>query len=228
MKDYRKADGNISLLFNKYNDKNCIILGNGVSIKQLETKSIDDDITTIGCNSIQKAYNPDILTLVDRFKNKSHKSPDTQEFIDMVNNSPTQVIVTAHYNWCNVLSQDKTYLQFMGSPLLKFDINRVEKFPLELFTKSNSPFATVQMAYNMGFKNIGLLGVDYTLDHFYKKDGSYFKGTIEQIKWQRIQNNYKTMTNFLQGKGIGFYNLSKVSLLKMIKYKSLEDFNALV
>ena len=86
----------------------------------------------------------------------------------------------------------------------------------------DSPFVASMIAYKLGAKHIGLLGVDYTRGHFYDnaehpiiKNRNYFKRNL---------NLYEELYKKLKDKNINFFNLSEISKINVVPYLDIKKF----
>jgi hypothetical protein len=186
----------------------CIVIGNGESA--VKCKEISNDIFTIGVNNIWKIFNPNILFLVDPRAN-----------FDMINNHAESIENTKMERYVVMddewkLPVENTFLFRRGNRhnLMNLDIKHT------IDTGYDSPYMGIQLAYKLNFKKIGLLGVDYTPNHFYAEDGDH--GLFGKL--HKINKMYGNLTNVLHDNGIKVYNLNKNSNLKTIPFDDLENF----
>ena len=84
----------------------------------------------------------------------------------------------------------------------------------------NSPYVAIGLAVLMGANQIGLIGVDFTDNHFFAKTGSHPLAR----KIFKIDNEYKKLSDALKITGIELVNLSPTSLLKSLKKVAIDDF----
>lgn len=93
-----------------------------------------------------------------------------------------------------------------------------KKSGTSLFTDSvdfstTSPYMAVIIAAYLGFTEIGMLGVDFTNDHFFSKTG---KHTLMK-RFNDIDQEFTALHLALVKNGVDFFNLSPTSILSMPK-----------
>ena len=89
----------------------------------------------------------------------------------------------------------------------------------------NSPFVAVGLAYKLGAKNIGLIGVDFTDGHFYNpKDGAHPVMRINHLR--KVNTAYNKLKVALASRGVSLYNLSPISNVELPKI-TLAEFSKL-
>lgn len=182
--------------------KRCVVLGNGVSVK--EYVKCDGDFT-IGVNDICKYMTPNILLLVDtkmQFKDKARIAE-----IEKTN--------------CIHIVRDDSW-NFTAGKTYKFELGIRGAFsnftnPRKIDTGWDSPYMACLLAAKLKFKEIDIIGVDYTDNHFYKEDGPHNL----MKRFDEVNLFYKNLYEFLTSKNIKMYNLSKESRItgvpKLIK-----------
>jgi uncharacterized Rossmann fold enzyme len=169
--------------------KRCFILGNGPSINNIDLNVLKDEIT-IGCNYLlnglfdkKKDFVPTILCTGDRKCSKDYLSidydliqkknpivifhPSNTDFLDSTKNSKYST---------NLLANNKMYCikNFEKFILTKSLIEKVDlENNIETYCKiyrNVIPMISMLIAKQLGFKEIYLLGCDFTdmLFHFYE------------------------------------------------------------
>jgi hypothetical protein len=88
---------------------------------------------------------------------------------------------------------------------------------------NNSPYMATIIAYQMGARKIGLIGVDFTLNHFFGETG---KHTLNR-DLESIINQYSNLANALVSKGIKIANLSPDSMIEFGPKMTLADFETI-
>lgn len=87
------------------------------------------------------------------------------------------------------------------------------------FTR-NSPYVALCLAVHMGAKRIGLIGIDFTDNHFFGNTGRHnLAGQLEQI-----DKEYKSLAESCKRMGIEIVNLSGRSRLSAFPRMNLNDF----
>lgn len=85
---------------------------------------------------------------------------------------------------------------------------------------ANSPYVAVQLARHLGARRIGLIGVDFTDDHFFAATGAHpLAGQL-----QRIEREYAALARACEEEGVALVNLSPVSRLTALPRAALDDF----
>jgi hypothetical protein len=87
----------------------------------------------------------------------------------------------------------------------------------------NSPYMAAIIAYQLGASKIGMIGVDFTQDHFFANTGSH--KLSKHVK--NIDQEYFVLKNNLESRGVKVANLSPISLLSSWPKMSLEEFDSL-
>ena len=82
-------------------------------------------------------------------------------------------------------------------------------------------FSSVCLAYKMGFTDIGMVGNDFTNDHFYRNDGKY--NLSDQFKF--INDTFISLEKELSDNGCRLVNLSEVSRIEVTKIPLEEWIN---
>ena len=81
----------------------------------------------------------------------------------------------------------------------------------------------IVIAYQMGARKIALVGVDFTLNHFFAETGSH----VIMREIERVKDQYSKLGKALTGKGIKIGNLSQTSLIESWPKMTLEQFETL-
>lgn len=193
---------------NKHRGEKVIVCGCGTSL--LELKDLHQDFTTIGVNDVPKLFTPTYLVVTDH---SQRFSPPRKK---LVNEAESRALFTCVKGWRN-------------PNVVYFEIGSRKLDNLESPTKVdhflNSPYVAVNIAYKMGFTKIGLIGVDFTDNHFYSKDGQHPLSRTQRIK--QINESYGVLKSKLKDKGVDFYNLSSTSKITAIPKISILDFKQL-
>lgn len=87
----------------------------------------------------------------------------------------------------------------------------------------NSPYVALCLAVHMGAKRIGLIGVDFTDNHFFARTGRHH--LTPQLP--TIDAQYCHLGDALRTRGIEVFNLSRASRLTAFPKISVEEFAAL-
>lgn len=189
-------------------DSKIVVCGCGQSL--LSFKEHHHRWITIGVNDVPSLFDPTYLVVTDhpnRFYGKRK---------DVVNQSSAKYLFTCTKGW-----RHKNLVHFeLGSRELKSldHPDRIDHFV-------NSPYVASILAYKLGAKHIGLIGVDFTDGHFYNpKDGAH--PVIKSNYLKKVNSAYSSLRLALEARGVSFYNLSQISRVELPKI-SLEEFEKL-
>jgi hypothetical protein len=192
-----------------HKDQKIVVCGCGTSLS--EFKSVHSDYITIGVNDVPLLFQPTYLLVTDspgRFR--------TETRVKMVNGSTANYLFTCAKGWRH---RNIVYFE-LGSQAAK---NLNSRTKIDHFV--HSPYCAVGLAYKMGAKHIGLIGVDFTNGHFYNpRDGAH--PVIQMNYLKRVNSVYSAMLTALSGNGVSLYNLSRQSLLEVPKI-TIDEFSKL-
>lgn len=85
---------------------------------------------------------------------------------------------------------------------------------------SNSPYLACILAYKLGYRNIGLVGVDFTPDHYFGRTGTHQL----QARLSVIDSEFMTLRLEMERAGAALVNLSAESALKSLVKVPIEVF----
>lgn len=194
---------------NKFYGETFIIAGCGTSLNYYDDFS---KYYVIGVNDIERILTPDFLVVVNDFRTfmrgrweyvKDSLSPVI--FTHLENPGP----ITRASNLCRIKIGER------NNPNLE-DLSKVD------YTM-NSPYMAAIIAYQLGARKIGMVGVDFTNDHFFSNTGTH--KLSKHIK--NIDLEYSVLKQILEKKGVKVANLSPISLLESWPKMSLEEFDKL-
>lgn len=195
--------GRFSEFLNFHANQSVIVCGCGSSLKELTNP---EEFITIGVNDIGRLFDPDYLVVLN---SKNQFKGDRYRYIE---NSQASAIFThltlgiKHHN----------IIRFKLGKRGGTDISDLCTLP---YTR-NSPYVAVCLAAYMGAKRIGLIGVDFTEDHFFAKTGKH--GLSSQT--DKINQEYKKLAHSLSLQGIELINLSSISKISSLNKLSLLEF----
>lgn len=194
---------------NKFYGETFIVAGCGSSLKYYSDFS---KYYVIGVNDIERILTPDFLVVVN----------DYRTFMrgrwDYVKDSLSPVIFTHLDNPGPITRSSNISKIKIGSrnnPNLD-DLTTVD------YT-SNSPYMAAIIAYQMGARKIGMIGVDFTNDHFFANTGAHKLSK----NFKHIDQEYLVLKNNLEKKGVKVANLSPISLLSSWPKMDLDQFDSL-
>ena len=183
-----------------------IVCGCGTSLEKL--KNSYDKYITIGVNDVPAMFDPTYLLVTD------HPGRFYGRRKELIQESKTKFLFTCVKGWRH---PRLVHFELGSKELRSLDSNsKIDHF-------LNSPYVAVGLAYKMGAKHIGLIGVDFTEGHFYNhRDGSH--PLIKANYLRRLNSAYQVMVTELAKRGTSLYNLSEISKLEIPKI-SLEKFD---
>lgn len=158
------------------------------------------DVIVIGVNDIGRLLTPDYLLVVNT---KAAFAEDRWVYAE----KSRAKYVFSHLADLPIANKEK---------LVNFKLGRYRNITLGkdvLDYSNNSPYMACLLAYYMGASKIGLLGVDFTDNHFFAQTGKHPLST--RIK--EIQTEYAKMQMALFEKNVPLVNLSTKSLLTLPK-----------
>jgi hypothetical protein len=194
---------------NKFQGETFIIAGCGSSLNYYTDFS---KYYIIGVNDIERILTPDFLVVVN----------DHRTFMrgrwDYVRDSMSPVIFTHLENPGPITRSShlcKIKIGNRNNPNLD-DLSVVD------YTM-NSPYMAAIIAYQLGAKKIGMVGVDFTNDHFFSNTGTH--KLSKHVR--NIDLEYSVLRSNLEKKGIKVANLSPISLLESWPKMTLDQFDSL-
>jgi len=204
------------------NNKKCIVSGTGISANLLKTININDYFI-IGVNDINKLnIHIDILLLVDKKEifltdKKFTKEYNISRVLDIEKTNCTYVVLTDN-KWN--FDDNKKYLF-----TLKENINKkkhIDIYEDALDYGYDSPTVACILAITLGFKNIGIIGVDFTDNHFFATDGEH--PLVRNNYLPKINSCYNIINEYCKNNDIKLYNLSQDSKIDTIDKINLINF----
>lgn len=194
---------------NIHQGKNIIVCGLGESCVLAK----DVNCIRIGVNDIARLFTPDYTVVVN-----SAQSFSAERWSHIAKNESNAI-----FTHINIRKMD-SYLPLLNRHLaVQIQLDKYGGTDLDStkvgFTK-NSPYVAVLIAAYMGAKNIGLIGVDWTKNHFFAASGEH----ILSKDLMSINKEYTALYGALKERGIGFYNLSPMSKLDRPPKIEIEKF----
>lgn len=179
---------------------NIIVSGLGTSATLLGNP---ERFLTIGVNDLGRLYTPDYLVVLNPLESFEESR---RKWIS----DSRSTAVFSQYDLA--LSQHNLVKLRLGSR----GGNRIDgdKLPYS----NNSPYVAIQVARLLGARRIGLLGVDFTDNHFYAATGRH---NLTPYLAQ-IERDYALLHRDLQAEGIELFNLSPDSRLQALPKAEFE------
>jgi hypothetical protein len=186
-----------------------LVCGCGQSLNQLQRP---EEFVTIGVNDVGRKFQPDYLVVV----NPPHQfAGDRFRYVE---GSQAKFIFT------------QLDLGLAKENVVKFTLGTQGgtdfSNPDVLHYTQNSPYVALCLAIHMGARRIGLLGVDFTNDHFFGPTGVHSLASQLTV----IDQQYRRLYDAARARGVEIYNLSETSRLTAFpkitqaKFRSSTDY----
>jgi hypothetical protein len=186
-----------------------VVCGCGTSVAQF--KDYSDKFVTIGVNDIGRLFDPDYLVVLNDIESFSG-----DRFFYVKENN-------AHYVFTHIknlaINEPEKLVKLKLGRFRALDLNNKYKSGHIIDYSTNSPYVACVLAYYMGAKNIGLIGVDFTENHFFAETGNHSLSA----RLPKIVEEYKMLSDALHSNGVGLYNLSPTSKIGLTKI-SIDEF----
>jgi hypothetical protein len=183
--------------------KTFLVCGCGSSLSQVVTP---ERFITIGVNDVGRLFDPDYLVVLNP---RNQFQGDRFRFVA---ESRARAVFTQ-------LDLGISHPHIVRIRLGKFggvDFSDPAALP---FTR-NSPYVALCLAVHMGAQKIGLIGVDFTDDHFFAKTGQH--PLMRELP--QIDAEYKRLHAACVSQGVEIFNLSAASRLTAFPKLSFADF----
>ncbi|UXH79177.1 capsular polysaccharide synthesis protein [Roseateles amylovorans] len=180
-----------------------MVCGCGVSLNELDRIDPQRRPLTIGVNDVGRRVDPDYLVVL----NPSSQFKDDR--FRYVAQSRARALFTQ-------LELGPVQPQVVGFRLGQHGGTATDATDALPFTQ-NSPYVAVCLAAYMGARRIGLIGVDFTDDHFFARTGRH----VLAPRLREIDAQYGRLAAALAQRGIELVNLSARSLLERVPKSDL-------
>lgn len=190
-------------LKNKHQGQKIMVVGCGTSTSTLTNPQ---DYITIGVNDLGRLFTPNYLVVLN---DKQSFKYDRWKWIT---ESECPHILT-HIKGLAVKEESKVMLQ-----LGKYGGSDLEKDQVDY--TSNSTYVACIIAAYMGASKIGILGVDFTPNHFFDLTGEH---TLSK-KINSINQEYAVLKASMERKNIELVNLSAISRISSLTKQSISEF----
>lgn len=188
---------------NKHNGQKIIVSGCGTSAAELKDPS---NHIIIGVNDLSRLYSPNYLVVLN---DKSSFEHDRWKWIE---NTQSPCIFT-HIRNLAVKEESRILLQlgrYGGTDLNKDAVDYT----------SHSTYVAIIIAAYMGASKIGLIGCDFTLNHFFAQSGEHSLAKKVNV----INQELKALKVAMDMKGIEIVNLSQTSKISALPKQTIEEF----
>jgi hypothetical protein len=193
----------------KYKGGTFIVAGCGSSINNFEDFS---KYYVVGVNDIERILTPDFLVVVNDYRTFARGR------WDWVKNSASPVIFS-HLNPPGPMDRVDHLVQIKIGNRGNVNLDKMDSVDHTL----NSPYMAIVIAYQLGATKIGMVGVDFTPNHFFGDTGTH-KLTRNL---RTIDAEYDILGKELTKRGVKIANLSFESGISSWPKMTLETFDSL-
>lgn len=196
----------LSTFHNQNTENTIIVCGCGESLNDFKNP---ERFITIGVNDVGRRFQPNYLVVVNP---RSQFSGDRFRFVE---NSQAEYLFT------------QLDLGVSHPNIVKFQLGQFGgtdfSNPNVLHYTNNSPYIALCLAILMGAKRIGLIGVDFTDNHFFAETGSH---PLEP-QFEAINGQYRRLADAAILLGVEIFNLSNISRLTAFPKVAFDEFENL-
>ena len=172
----------------------------------LSTLIAPERTITIGVNDVGRLFDPDYLVVLNP------PAQFTGDRFSYVKKSRAKVI----FSQLNLELDHPHVVRFRLGQRGGTDLSNPETLP---FTR-NSPYVAIALAMHMGARRIGVIGVDFTENHFFGPTGRHsLSGELTQIEAE-----YSRLLERCRHEGSEVFNLSQQSRLRAFPRITQEEF----
>ncbi len=182
-----------------------VVCGCGASLAELEQP---ERFVTIGVNDVGRCFDPTYLVVLNprsQFKGDRFRYVRTSR-------------ADALFTQLDLGVKHQRIVRFKLGERAGCDLSRRDHLP---YTQ-NSPYVALCLALVMGAQRIGLIGVDFTDDHFFARSGRHPLSR----RLRQIDHEYQRLADATAGRGVEIVNLSSRSRLTAFPQMSLTAFAA--
>jgi hypothetical protein len=190
---------------NIHQNETIVVCGCGESLNDFAEP---ERFITIGVNDVGRKFQPDYLVVVNPRK---QFSGDRFRFVE---SSRAKYLFTQldlglrHPNVVKFKLGQSGGTDFSNSNVLHYT--------------DNSPYIALCLAIQMGAKRIGLIGVDFTDNHFFAQTGRHPLAP----RFEKINEQYSRLATAAKAFGIEIFNLSEISRLTAFPKIPLNEFGS--
>jgi hypothetical protein len=181
--------------------KTIIVVGLGLSARQ-EVPRLQR-AETIGVNDVDYFLHPKHLLLLD----KPQRFKPTR--LETIKKTKAKRIYYIGDRWDKFFRRDKRVQKFEILTWRSDNPADLDEAPWALVNGFTSPFTAVHLAYKLGAKRIGVIGVDL-IGHQLAKYS------------ERINKDFYTIWKLLQHRKVALYNCSKRTMLEKLPFRPLK------
>ena len=187
----------------RHRGESIVVCGCGVSLNDLPP---DYAGVTIGVNDIGRRFDPTYLVVLNP------RSQFSGERFRYVETSRAQAL----FSQLDLGIRHPRFVRLRLGQRGGAELGPGDALP---YTR-NSPYVALCLALYMGARRIGLIGVDFTKDHFFGATGTH---PLSRELGQ-IDEEYRRLYQACRDKGVEVFNLSPVSRLTSLPRQSLREF----
>ncbi len=180
-----------------------VVCGCGESLNELENP---ENFITIGVNDVGRKFQPNYLVVVNP---RNQFSGDRFNYVE---NSRAEYLFTQ----LDLGVKHPNIIRFHLGTFGGTDFSN----PNVLHYTNNSPYIALCLAILMGAKRIGLIGVDFTDNHFFAETGKHPLAP----QFDSINGQYCRLAEAANALGIKIFNLSRISRLTAFPKISVDEF----
>jgi glycosyltransferase involved in cell wall biosynthesis/spore maturation protein CgeB len=196
---------NVAAFHNAHAGETIIVCGCGESLNLLEGP---ERFITIGVNDVGRKFDPTYLVVLNP---RQQFAADRFRYVEQ---SRARFLFT------------QLDLGLSAPPVVKLKLGEYggTSFidPAVLHYTRNSPYVASCLAAHMGAARIGLIGVDFTDDHFFARTGAHALAR----RVPQIDREYARLADALRARGTEIVNLSPTSRLTALPRADLASFTA--
>ena len=196
---------------NIHSGKKAVVMGLGESTNQIIGCDLSEFIT-IGVNDISAVYDAMYVLTVDfptRF---------AEGRVDNIKNTRAQYLFTQLPEWDKVPELNGRVVLFkLGGRKLQ-NVNRFGT----LDHSCNSPYMAAILAYQMGCREVGIIGVDFTDNHCHMKDGVH--ELMKSNRLAEIERDYAELASVMSLNSCSIYNISGASKLQSLPKMDMKKY----
>ncbi len=190
-----------------HNDK-VVVCGCGNSLNEFTDPG---RFTTIGVNDVGRLFQPTYLVVANwkhQFRGDRFHYVETSQaqylFTHLSQEFPHPAVVRFRHGTC-------AGVEFSNPNVLHYS--------------DTSTYMALCLAIHMGARLIGVIGIDYTENHFFGKTGVH--PHVAYSKLSTIDEQFRNLRAAINQRGVKVFNLSQTSRLTAFPKISLEEFAAL-
>lgn len=189
--------------------KKAIVFGCGTSVRLFDQykENRPKDLLILGVNDIGEYITPDYNCIFD--------SPDqfSKKRLQTIIDTPSPIVTNCR-EWERYGKE--TYIVNFNGRETWHDFQRDNTIAYGIV----SPYTACVVAHHLGIQTIGLLGVDFTPDHYNRKDGDH----NQTYRVKEIDDEFGRLAEELWIRGTRLVNLSPTSRIESLEKVGIDEF----